>query len=134
MVGLCRTKNDIGCSWPEITEKTWLVRSLKMTSPNQSPAPRSTSVADGGDADPWAGTPARGPAPTQEAGAEKTSGGTGGATSGGSAEAVSTPERKKKIANLEEGPPRNDELENQDHVVEGQHGAGATATRTPDTP
>ena len=83
-----------------------------MTSPNQSPSPRSTSVADGGDADPWAGTPAQDRTPVQEAVVEKTSGGTGGPTSGGSTEVVSTPERKKKIANLEEGPPRNDEKEN----------------------
>ena len=103
-----------------------------MTTPNQSPAPRSASLADGGDASPWARTPARGPEPILEVGVEKTSGGTGGATSGGSAEVVSTPERKKKTANLGEGPLRNDGLKNQDHVADGQLGDGATATRTPD--
>ena len=89
-----------------------------MTTPNQSPPPRSASIADGGDASPWArelhliGTPAQGPEPILEVGVEKTSGGTGGATSGGSAGIVGTPEQKKKMANLGEGPLRNDGLKN----------------------
>ena len=104
-----------------------------MTTPNQSPAPRSASLADGGDASPWARTPARGPEPILEVGVEKTSGGTGGATSGGSAEVVSTPERKKQTTDLGEGPPRNNEPENQKLCGEEKRGAGATAEIEADT-